>query len=104
MEGEKVFSILYNDLQILGEIDIQKYSQMVNLCELEEFLDAANMLLLSWRIKQKERFDGMFEKLNLYKEEIYDGSQVANFRSDGNFEEDEATIDKILRDEYGEDI
>lgn len=104
MDGEKVFCIFYNDLQKSESIDVRKYSGMVNSNEREEFLDAANMLLLSHSIKQKENFNRVFEKLNSFKEEFYNEPQVANFRSDGNYEEDEDTIDKILRDEYGEDI
>ena len=103
MEGEKVFALVYEEIQKGKNIDIEEYISKVDECEQKDFREIVEISVLSQQIRNASKFDALFEKINGKKIELYNAPQAVNFRSDENNKSDEKIIDEIFEREFGDE-
>ena len=103
MEGEKVFALVYEEIQKEKNIDIEEYISKVDEYEQEDFREIVEISLLSKQIRNTLKFDVLFEKINSKKIELYNSPQAVNFRSDEDNKHDKKIIDEIFEREFGDE-
>jgi hypothetical protein len=102
---DKALSIFTDSRNKGKAVDIEEFKEQMSVDDYAEFLELISFTTLLIETDSYSQYDKIFEKLDIYKEEIFNLPSVANFRTTGGKATKDAIdkIDKIFEEEFGDE-
>ena len=97
---------IYTDMVNNGEsIDDKYFQSNLNSDDYKEFQELVPYIALIKSTKMVDKFQKVFEKVNKYKESMYDMPSVANFRASRTSDDElaKSEVDRIFDEEFGDE-
>ena len=97
---------IYTDMINSGEnIDISYFQSNLSPDEFEEFMELTPFIAVIKSAKLSDKFKKTFQRVNEYKESLYDIPAASSFRSQKHTDNASAAkkLDLIFNEEFGDD-
>jgi len=97
---------IYTDMLNAGEnIDMEYFKKNLSDKDFKEFQELTPFINLLKSTKVTNKFKKIFDKVDAYKESMYNLPSAANFRSQRNSNSEEATkkLNQIFDEEFGDE-
>ena len=97
---------IYTDMINAGEnIDIAYFQSNLSKDDFAEFQELTPFIALIKSTKLNDKFQKTFEKVNEYKETLYDMPSAANFRLQKQSDNEDTLkkLDQIFNEEFGDE-